>query len=138
SISFDTNKPMSSSSCVNCGECMVSCPTGAIVSKEATGTALPEGQPLTVQEMMQIPIFKGISSEFLKRNVGSVVLRRYKKGEIICREGQLGSTAFYILKGKTDVFINAPMVNAKSDKKEASTGGIFAIFCKFSHSLAGR
>jgi CRP-like cAMP-binding protein/Fe-S-cluster-containing dehydrogenase component len=138
SISFDTNKPMGSSSCVNCGECMVSCPTGAITSHEAVHTSLPEGQPLTVQEMMALPIFQGISSEFLKRNVGGVVLRRYKKGEIICREGEFGSTAFYILNGKADVFINAPLGHVKSDKKEASTGGLFGIFRKFSHSLAGR
>ena len=138
SISFDTNKPMGSSSCVNCGECMVSCPTGAITSREAAHTTLEGGKPLTVQEMMQIPIFKGISSEFLKRNVGGVVLRRYKKGEIICHEGEFGSTAFYILSGKCDVFINAPIGHVKSDKKEGNTGGLFGIFRKFSHSLAGR
>lgn len=124
SISFDVNKPMGNSSCVNCGECMVSCPTGAITSKDVAGTRLPTGEPLTAQQMLQIPIFQGISSEFLKRNQGGVVLRRYKKGEIICREGEFGSTAFYILKGKCDVFISAPMAHVKSDKKEGglSTG----------------
>ena len=136
SIAFDFNKPMGSSSCVNCGECMISCPTGAITSKDHAGTTLPVGQPLTVQEMLEIPIFKSISSEFLKRNVGGVVLRKYKKGEIVCREGEFGSTAFYLLSGKADVFIDTPMAHVKSEKKDA--GGLAGIFRKFSHGLAGR
>jgi CRP-like cAMP-binding protein/Fe-S-cluster-containing dehydrogenase component len=138
SISFDTNKPMGTSSCVNCGECMISCPTGAITSKDFAGTKLPIGQPLSAQEMMEIPIFKNISSEFLKRNQGGVVLRKYKKGEIICREGEFGSTAFYILSGKAEVFLNTPMAHVKSNKKEGNTGGLFGIFRKFSHGLVGR
>jgi len=32
-ISFDLNQPMGESSCVKCGECMVSCPTSAITFK---------------------------------------------------------------------------------------------------------
>ena len=32
-ISFDLNFPMGESSCVKCGECMVSCPTSAITFK---------------------------------------------------------------------------------------------------------
>lgn len=138
SISFDTNKPMGSSSCVNCGECMISCPTGAISSKEKVETSLPGGQPLTVAEMYEIPIFKGINVEFLKRNQGGVVVHKYKKGEIICREGEFGSTAFYILQGKCEVYISTPMAHVKSDKSEGSTGGLFGIFRKFKHGLVGR
>lgn len=36
-IVFDTNLPMGSSSCVQCGECSQLCPTGAIVDKRAVG-----------------------------------------------------------------------------------------------------
>src|SRR5439155_17992675 len=32
-IAFDLNDPMGNSSCVACGECMVSCPTGALVNR---------------------------------------------------------------------------------------------------------
>src|SRR5215471_6430626 len=32
-IAFDLNDPMGNSSCVSCGECMVSCPTGALTNK---------------------------------------------------------------------------------------------------------
>ena len=37
-IAFDTNLPMGESSCVSCGECMVSCPTGALTNKRVVGT----------------------------------------------------------------------------------------------------
>ena len=33
-IAFDENLPMGNSTCVSCGECMVSCPTGALVNKK--------------------------------------------------------------------------------------------------------
>src|SRR5271154_6224206 len=32
-IAFDDNEPMGESSCVSCGECMVSCPTGALTNR---------------------------------------------------------------------------------------------------------
>src|SRR5205085_3799148 len=32
-IGFDLDSPMGSSTCVSCGECMVSCPTGALTNK---------------------------------------------------------------------------------------------------------
>src|SRR3954469_24499589 len=39
-ISFDMNAPMGASSCVSCGECMVSCPTGALTNKRIVGQQL--------------------------------------------------------------------------------------------------
>ena len=33
-IAFDNNLPMGTSSCVSCGECMVSCPTGALTNTD--------------------------------------------------------------------------------------------------------
>src|SRR5882762_5763138 len=42
-IAFDNNMPMGDSSCVSCGECMVSCPTGALTNKFVVGTALGSG-----------------------------------------------------------------------------------------------
>ena len=38
-IAFDNNLPMGNSSCVSCGECMVSCPTGALTNKSVMKTA---------------------------------------------------------------------------------------------------
>ena len=50
------------------------------------------------------PLFAGVAKPFLHWNEGAVVRRHYKKGDIICREGDYGSTAFYIEKGKVSIF----------------------------------
>src|SRR5271165_2012561 len=42
-IAFDLNEPMGESTCVSCGECMVSCPTGALTNRGVVGTRL-EGE----------------------------------------------------------------------------------------------
>src|SRR5277367_1893202 len=49
-IAFDENLPMANSTCVSCGECMVSCPTGALVNKKVVGTK-PTGDPVPVEEL---------------------------------------------------------------------------------------
>jgi formate dehydrogenase major subunit len=36
SIAFDLNNPMGESTCVSCGECVASCPTGALINKQIT------------------------------------------------------------------------------------------------------
>jgi CRP-like cAMP-binding protein/Fe-S-cluster-containing dehydrogenase component len=106
-IAFDLNDPAGSSSCIACGECLVSCPTGALTNKAAVGTALPEGEPLEVRFLKQLPHFEEITGTFLDLNKGAVVLRRFRKGEIICRQGEYGSTAFLILEGQAEAFLEA-------------------------------
>ena len=44
-VGFDLDQPMGSSTCVSCGECMVSCPTGALTNKRVTESEL-EGEKL--------------------------------------------------------------------------------------------
>ena len=117
-ISFDLNRPMGNSSCVSCGECMVSCPTGALTNKSVIRTVLPGGDPVEVEELKQLPFFQKISGTFLELNANAVIKRRFKPGEIICREGDYGSTAFYILEGKVDIFLSS-----MSSKKAGTQSG---------------
>ena len=42
--------------------------------------------------------------------------RHFKKGDLICREGDYGSTAFYIEKGKVSIYISAPLSHVKGQK----------------------
>jgi len=114
-IAFDTNLPMAESSCVSCGECMVSCPTGALTNKRVVGTELGEGEVLDPAELLPLPIFQNVSGTFLELNQKAVVKRHYRAGEIICREGDFGSTAFYILEGKAEVFLASPMAHVQTD-----------------------
>src|SRR5271154_5719305 len=134
-IAFDDNEPMGESSCVSCGECMVSCPTGALTNKGITRTELgsgPEFESVTPEELQALPVFKGVSGTFLNLNKGAVVKRHFHKGEIICREGEYGSTAFYILEGKAQVSISTPMAHVKTHS------GIKKFIGKLSSSLAQR
>lgn len=113
-IAFDDNLPMGTSSCVSCGECMVSCPTGALTNKKIIDANLGEDDPVTLSELQKIDVFRGVSGTFLNLNSNAVRKRKYKAGEIICKEGDYGSTAFYVLDGKGEVFLSSPMAHVST------------------------
>ena len=106
-IGFDLNDPMGESSCVQCGECMVSCPTSAITfkpvaqgrSSRADGASDVE-MLMTAAELMADPLFAGVPPKFLLWQEGLVVRRRVKPGEVLCRQGDPGNTAFLIKSGQ--------------------------------------
>jgi CRP-like cAMP-binding protein/Fe-S-cluster-containing hydrogenase component 2 len=134
-IAFDNNLPMGSSSCVSCGECMVSCPTGALTNKFVTGTDFAKGadvQNVSVEELEALQVFKGVSGTFLSLNKGAVVRRRFRKGDVICSEGEYGSSAFYILDGKARVSISSPIAHVKTH------GGARGFLSKLTSALAKR
>ncbi|HEV2690522.1 MAG TPA: cyclic nucleotide-binding domain-containing protein [Bryobacteraceae bacterium] len=130
-IAFDYNLPMGNSSCVSCGECMVSCPTGALTNKSVVQTVLP-GEPVGVEELLQIEYFQKVSGTFLEKNKHAVVRRHFKKGEIVCREGEYGTTAFYILEGAADVYLDSQMGHVTTH------GGASGFLSKLTSTLAGR
>ncbi len=131
-IAFDLNLPMGNSSCVSCGECMVSCPTGALTNKGVVQTALPHGDPVEVEDLKKLPFFQNVSGTFLELNRNAVVLRRYQPGDIICREGEYGSTAFYILEGTASVYLSSPVAHVQTE------GGASGFFSKLTSKLARR
>ena len=134
-IAFDLNAPMGASTCISCGECMVSCPTGALTNKGAAGTAISAGQGTEIfeaEELLQIPVFEGVSGTFLGLNRGAIVKRRFRKGEVICREGEFGSTAFYMVEGRARVSLSAPIAHVKTQ------GGAKGFFKRLTSTLVGR
>jgi CRP-like cAMP-binding protein/Fe-S-cluster-containing dehydrogenase component len=146
-IAFDLNTPMGNSTCVSCGECMVSCPTGALTHRQEVHPEVwkdisPRPAPVTADELAQHPLFEGVAQAFLRWNKGSVVRRHYKKGEIICREGEFGSTAFLIEKGKVNIFIQAPIKHVKSRKNKRKGDkvgwGLFGLKQFFTSTLVQR
>jgi len=58
----------------------------------------PGDESLSSEELLKISIFDGLKVANLERYPGAVVLRRYRPGEVVCRQGDAGWTAFYILK----------------------------------------
>ncbi|MGA2372788.1 MAG: cyclic nucleotide-binding domain-containing protein [Candidatus Korobacteraceae bacterium] len=113
-IAFDNNLPMGDSSCVSCGECMVSCPTGALTNRKILGTQLP-GDAVDPEFLQTLPFFKNVSGTFLGLNRNAIVERHFRAGEIICREGEFGSTAFYILEGTAEVYLSSPIAHVTTE-----------------------
>ena len=134
-IAFDLNAPMGDSTCISCGECMVSCPTGALTNKGLAGTAIAadsRAEIFEAEELLQIPVFQGVSGTFLELNRGAIVKRRFRKGEVICRESEFGSTAFYIVEGRARVSISSPIAHVKTQ------GGAKGFFKRLTSTLVGR
>ena len=134
-IAFDLNAPMGDSTCISCGECMVSCPTGALTNKGVTGTSIAtenDAGSLHTEELHKLPVFAGVSGTFLELNRGAIVKRHFRKGEVICREGEYGSTAFYILEGAAQVAISTPIAHVKTQ------GGAKGLFKRLKSTLVGR
>jgi len=146
-IAFDLDSPMGGSTCVACGECMVSCPTGALTNRSVVQPdpwrkEKPPPVPVLADELTKLPLFEGISHAFLRFNDGAVVRRTFRKGDIICREGEFGSSAFLIEKGTVDIFIGSPLSHVKSWKDKAGgdpvNRGLFGLVRRFSSALVGR
>ncbi len=131
-IIFDLDDPMGTSSCVSCGECAISCPTGALEFqtsfiqtqiKRVQDEMIEEkkdGEIVTADEMIKYPLFSGIPYKFLQFNGAAVVRRMLKKGDVLCREGEYGSTAFIILSGKFEIFLNT----TRGAVRNQSAGGL--------------
>lgn len=141
-VVFDLDNPMSESLCVSCGECAVSCPTGAlefdkdyiesrieIVRKENK-----DGDIVTADELITYDLFKGIPYKFLQFNGAAVVRRVLNEGEVLCREGEYGSTAFIILDGEFEVFLSSE--RGKVVNKKA--GGLFGGFKSVLEKVGGK
>jgi len=122
-IAFDTNLSMLESSCVSCGECVISCPTDALqfrplviekqieklsddIQSEHQKSGDREFEILSPERMLEIPIFSGIPYKFLQFNGGACVRRILQPGDVLCREGEYGATAFLIQRGKFEIQIN--------------------------------
>ncbi len=60
--------------------------------------ARPSDLQLTEEQMLRLSLFAGLKRKpSLTRFPGALVLRRFRKGEVVCRQGEAGWTAFYVL-----------------------------------------
>jgi CRP-like cAMP-binding protein/Pyruvate/2-oxoacid:ferredoxin oxidoreductase delta subunit len=99
---------------------------------------LAKGEPLGAEQLLKCPPFADIPQATLEKYPGAVVLRKFKKGEIICREGEYGSTAFYILSGRVEVYLSTPLAHVKAQKGEHHFAqGLRRWVRKFSSFLTG-
>ena len=139
-IAFDLDVPMGSSTCVACGECSDDCPTGALTHRRVIETKLEGGRDVNVDDLLKHEIpeireaFQGVSLAFLRANIHAVKRRDYRKGEMICREGEYGSTAFFVEKGSVDIFIKTPSEHVEN----RPTSGFWGAIGRFTTKLTAR
>ena len=138
-IAFDLDAPMGGSSCVACGECSDDCPTGALTHRRVIETKLSAGGDVSIDDLLRHEIpqireaFQGVSLAFLRSNIHAVKRRGYRKGDVICREGQYGSTAFFIEKGSVDIFLH-PAEHVENQP----SGGFWGAIGRFTTKLTTR
>jgi len=108
-IGFDLNNHMFGSSCVQCGECMVSCPTSAITfrpigevkAKVNGGNA----EVIPIKELKRDPLFAEVPAKFLLWQRHLVLRRRLRAGDVLCRQGEPGHSAFLMRQGRLEVSV---------------------------------
>src|SRR5215203_4819094 len=67
------------------------------------------GIALTYQQLTELfPEAKAVPQvQFDLKCASAVVLKRFAPGEVLCEEGDFGSTAFFLVSGKVNVFISS-------------------------------
>src|SRR6202158_837069 len=116
-------------------------PLSTVPISSKPGALPPGAEILGVDELMGYDIFADIPRDAVAKHLERyeeqppVWRRRFEPGEIICREGDYGSTAFYITKGTVDVFLAARRAHAKSDKHEGIGHGLFGLIRRFTTRL---
>ena len=80
------------------------------------------GDILTADQLAAIPDFSGIRKEIWDKFPGAIARKEYRAGEILMREGENGTTAFYILSGSIELFLNTPFRTLKATAAAAGDG----------------
>lgn len=131
-IVFDLDQPMAQSNCVSCGECAASCPTGALtftpkfLSQQAARVEhelfvkQKDGWIVDPQLLVQLPLFQDLPLKFLQLHGIAVLQRTLKPGDVLCRQGEPGGTAFIILSGSFDLAMELPDNQARHSHHASS------------------
>ncbi len=100
-----------------------------------TPEKLTIGEPLSTEDLLKhLPALSEIPASLLKNYaLGAAVLRTFSEGDIVCTEGEFGSTAFFIVEGEVDIFIENPLAKVQSRRR----GGFFGFLKKVT-GLLGR
>jgi len=95
------------------------------------GKAMPlaqfEGDAMSPAEFSEIDIFEGIDERSFLKYPGTVRRREFAAGEVICSQGEGGTTAFYIVSGRAKIFIQRTSSGVESGGRD----GLLAKIGKF-------
>jgi CRP-like cAMP-binding protein/Fe-S-cluster-containing hydrogenase component 2 len=91
------------------------------------------GEALTVDQLLEyLPALKELPRAQLENWAkGAAALHRFRKGQIVCREGEFGSTAYYIVSGTVDIFIDNPLAHLRNRPLVGFFGRSFARMKSF-------
>jgi len=105
--------------------------SGDRVDGESPAVHLPEGAiPIGGDELCRHPVFadvrpkdvdKLIARHKIRKHQPPIWLRRLEPGAVICREGEYGSTAFFVARGSVDVGISS---TSGPDRRARTGGGV--------------
>jgi CRP-like cAMP-binding protein/Fe-S-cluster-containing hydrogenase component 2 len=93
------------------------------------------GEVLTAEQLAAIPDFAGIRKDIWEKFPGAIARKQYRAGEILMREGENGTTAFYLLSGEVELFLNNPVSRVESSR--ASGGGWLRGLTKITNYIKG-
>jgi CRP-like cAMP-binding protein len=93
------------------------------------------GTILSTEELSALKDFAGIRKEIWEKFPGAIVRKEYRAGQILMHEGENGTTAFYILSGNIEIFINNPVSRVESRRKPG--GGFSGGLTKITNYIKG-
>ena len=91
-------------------------------------TAKLEGEIMSPAQLLEVDIFKDMKPATLEKFPGSVVKRTFRSGENICRQGEGGTTAFYIVEGTVVVYIERSAAARQKKKRNQLSAFIDKLF----------
>ena len=117
--------PMGSSTCVSCGECMVSCPTGALTNKRRSSTSSCRTATTcsTPSELLQPADLRGRLGDVPGAEPGRRGPTALQAGRGHLPRGEFGSTAFYILE-RHGRGLHQHADRARRSSEDAAAGGV--------------
>lgn len=130
-IGFDLNVAMGSSTCVECGECALACPTSALSFIKPPEepewwreqVKHPRKRAVTPEELADHPIFGQLSLRQRQWFQHSIVRWELIPDEELCVKGEYGFTAYLIESGAVDVWLKDPR-----EQEEATPGLLQSLF----------
>ncbi|MGH9674123.1 MAG: cyclic nucleotide-binding domain-containing protein, partial [Bryobacteraceae bacterium] len=94
------------------------------------------GEPMESEDLAAVPDFAGINAKIWKKFPGAVARKSFRPGQLLMREGESGTTAFYLLSGEVDIYINTPIAAVQSSKN-AGARSMFGGVTKLTRYLTG-
>ena len=93
------------------------------------------GEVLGADQLAAIPDFAGIRKEIWDKFPGAIARKQYSAGEVLMREGENGTTAFYILSGEIELYLNNGISHVESHRRH--DGGWLRGLSKISRYIKG-